>query len=88
MVRGGIAPISQAPDRPPGPWLGQEIEESTGQLTSGTIRHVERCGLGGLEGECKPKRDAEVVAGPPCEGNGHEAQHEVQAPQRAIVLPC
>ena len=45
IVLGGIATVSQAPDGPPGHLLGHEIEDITGQLTAGTIRHVEGLGL-------------------------------------------
>ena len=45
---GGLAPSGQAPDGPPGPWCGQDIEESTGPRTAGTIRPVEGWGWGGV----------------------------------------
>ena len=65
IVLGGIATVSQAPDGTPGHLLGHEIEDITGQLTAGTIRHVEGCGLRGFEIEFETNRDAEAVAGPP-----------------------
>ena len=60
----------------------------TGQLTSGTIRHVEGGGLGRFEIQFEANRDAEAVAGPTLEGNAHDPQNEVQAPQRTVFLPC
>ena len=77
IVLGGIATVRQAPDGPTGHLLGQEIEDSTGQLTARTIRHVEGLGLVGFEGEFEPTRDAEAVTGPPREGNAHDAHHKV-----------
>ena len=44
-VSRGIATVSQASDGTPGHLPGREIEEITGQLTAGTIRHVELLGL-------------------------------------------
>jgi hypothetical protein len=63
-VLGGIAPLSQALDGPPGPLLGHEIEDVTGQRTAGTIRHIERVGLRFFEIEFEADRHAEAVAGP------------------------
>ena len=40
----------------------------------------------GFEVEFEANRDAEAVAGPTREGNAHDAQDEVQAPQRPIFL--
>ena len=57
--------------------LGDEIEDIPGQLTAGTIRHVELLGLRWLEIQFKANRDTEAMTGPPCERNTHHAQHEV-----------
>jgi hypothetical protein len=54
IVLGGIAPVRQAPDGPAGRLRGYAIEDSTGQLTSGLLRHVEGGGLGGFAVECEP----------------------------------
>ena len=88
IVLGAIASISQATDGPPRQLLGYEIEDITGQLTSGTIRHVEGGGLGRFEIQFEANRDAEAVAGPTLKGNAHDPQNEVQAPQRPVFLPC
>src|SRR5215218_3437062 len=87
IVLGGIATVSQTPDRTPGQLLGHKIEDSTGQLTSGLIRYLERFGLVGFEIQFKANRDAEAVAWPTREGDAHDPQNEVQAPQRAVFLP-
>src|SRR5438094_10400447 len=86
IVLGGIAPVSQAPDGPAGRLRGYEIEDRTGQLTSGLIRHVEGGGLGGFEGEFEPHRGAEAVTGPACEGHVDDGRHEVEAPERTGFL--
>ena len=86
VVLSGIATVSQAPDLPPGQLRGHKVEDTPGQLTAGTIRHVEFLGLRWLEIAFEAHRDAEAVARPPFEGNTHHAKHEVQAPQRAVCL--
>jgi hypothetical protein len=65
---------------------GQEIEAITGQLTSGTIRHVEGFGLSGCGVECQANRDAEAATGPAWKRHTHDAQDKVQAPQRDILV--
>ena len=72
-VLGRIAPVSEATDVAGGQLLGQEIEDRPGQLTSGTIRHVECLGVRGFEIQCEANGEAEEVAGPPREGKAHEA---------------
>src|SRR5262245_60212412 len=88
IILGGIATVRQTPDEPPGYLLRHEVEDSAGQLTAGLIRHVECLGLRFFEIEFAAYGDAEVVARPTCERNVHDAQHEVQAPQRPVFLPC
>src|SRR5207244_5022738 len=66
--------------------LSHEIEDVTGQLTAGTIRHVELVGLRFFEIEFEANRHAEAVAGPTRERYVHHAQDEVQAPQRTVFL--
>jgi hypothetical protein len=73
IVLGGITAVSQALDGPPGQLLGHEIEDVTGQLTAGTIRHVELVGLRFFEIEFKADRNAEAVAGPTLERQVHHA---------------
>ena len=66
--------------RPPGSdgalgqLLGDAIEESAGQLTARTIRHIEGGGLGWFEIQFEANRDAEAVAGPTLEGDVHDPQ--------------
>ena len=86
-VLGGIAPISHSTDGPPGQLLGDEIKESTGQLTSGTLGHGERFGLVRLEMEGAANRHAEAVVKPLLVRQAHDTQHKVQAPQRPVFLP-
>ena len=88
IVLGGIATVRQAPDGAPGQLLGDAIEDSTGQLTARTIRHIEGGGLGWFEIQFEANRDAEAVAGPTLEGDVHDPQNDVQAPQRPVFLPC
>ena len=78
IVLGGIATVSQALDGPPGHLLGHAIEDVTGQLTAGTIRHVELVGLWFFEIEFEADRYAEAVAGPTFERYVHHDQDEVQ----------
>ena len=87
VVLGSIATVSQATDVTPGQLLSHEIEDSTGELTSGPIGHIELFGVLRFEREVEANRDAEGVVGPPGEGKAHEGQHEVHAPQRTVFLP-
>src|SRR5256885_17048047 len=86
IVLGGIATVRQAPDGPPGQLLGHEIEDITGQLTAGTIRHVELVGLRFFKIEFEADRNAEAVAGPTLERQVHHAPIADQAPPRTVFL--
>jgi hypothetical protein len=86
IVLGGIAPISQALDGPLGELCRHAVEDRASPLTAGVIRHVEALGLRCFELECASHGDAEGVAGPPWEGDRHNAQHNVHAPQRPGFL--
>src|SRR5262249_34946819 len=82
----GIAAGSQASEGTPGPLWGHASEDSTGQLTAGTRRHVALWGLRWLEIPCQANRDPEAGARPPGERKTPHAPHEVSAPPRAICL--
>ena len=88
IVLGGIATVRQAPAGAPGQLRGDASEESTGQRTARTIQHSEGGGLGWFERQFEANRDAEAVAGPTLEGDVHDPQNDVQAPQRPVCLPC
>ena len=86
IVLGGIATVSEALDGPPGQLLGHEIEDGTGQLTPGTIRHVKLVGLRFFEIKFEADWHTEAVARPTRERYMQDAQHEVQALQRPVFL--
>ena len=49
IVFRSIATVSQATDVAGGQLLSHEVEDISGQLTTGTIRHIELLGLLGFE---------------------------------------
>ena len=73
IVLNDIYTISNATDGADGHLLGQAIEDSPGQLTSGTIGHVEGVGLRGFEIEFEANGHTEEVTGPLGEGSAHDA---------------
>ena len=79
---GGIAPISQAPDGPPGPLLGQAIADITGPLTSGTIRHVAGGGVGGVRESASPTGTLRLWPGH--RGRGMDMRPHTQCTPRSV----
>src|SRR5262245_6995168 len=86
IVLGSIATIRQALDGASGHLRGQAIEDDTGQLTAGTIGHVELEGLRFFEREFEADRYMEAMARPTRERDMHAAQDAVQTPQRPVCL--
>jgi hypothetical protein len=86
LVLGGIAAVGHGPGVAPGPRLGRTIEDVAGELTAGPIRDVELGGWLGFASAFEANRDAQALAGPPLEGEGPDAEDDVQAPKRPVRL--
>lgn len=86
IILGGIATVSEALDGPPGQLLGHEIEDGPGQLTPGTIGHVELVGLRFFKIKFEADWHTEAMARPTLERYMHDPQNEVQALQRPVFL--
>jgi hypothetical protein len=83
---GGIAAVPERTDPPPRQLGGHNVHHGAGQRTPGAIRLVVPAGLLLFQLEFQTHRDGHEVPGPQPQGDAHDAERKVQAPQGPIFL--